>query len=773
MSIEQNISQELNKHPAIKKGVKRVYQRAMYAISPKIKSEGNITRLSPNDPKHEYFFGYYDKSPWDATGRYVLCLKAKDTWSRVASDEPANILLIDTALPETDTNRYREITSTHTWNVQQGCMMQWLGPDYDKEIIYNDCRDGKYCSIIRDVFTGEERLINSPVYSVSPDGVFALTLDFSRLHRLRPGYGYSNIADWTEGVLIPDEPCIWKIDLKNNITTPLLSYADFACLNPRLEMKGAEHKVNHIMLSPNGKRFMVLHRWLQGSRKYSRLITCNADGSDMYILSDDDMVSHCCWKNENVILAFENKKDGGIGYYLMKDKTQKYKHLWKDISTDGHPSFSPDGKSIVMDTYPNRSRIQTIRVMNGVARVSVAKVFSPFKYDNDTRCDLHPRWSRDGKKICFDGTFEGYRGLYSVDVSMVNLISVENLRIEKMNNKKILPDISVIIPCYNSSLTICNALKSLENQKYQNFEVIIIDDGSIDDTQNIIKEYAGNSKLKIRYFKQKNGGVSSARNFGIQMAIGKYLAFLDADDYYRDNFLITLLDSIEKYDCDFSLCRYELTDDYSKLSQISRDNLITNIISKYDAFDIYNNHRVEKVNFVCCLYKSQIIKENQVKFPLRVSRGEDTKFFLTYLFYCKNKGVMVCSSLYGYVMRKDSVTHINCNNQVSVVESLKDAIKLWNSDPEFDRERGKIALARTFWAVSKNLAISDEQLYRNFIAKNNVNYAMRLMSKNSVEKVVSVSSKLFLVSPTLFRMCVAGYTRAEKIKNRLVKFRIR
>ena len=67
MSIEQKVNYQLNKFPIIKKVVKRVYQLGMYAISKKIKSEGNIIRLSPNDCKHEYFFGYYDKSPWDKT----------------------------------------------------------------------------------------------------------------------------------------------------------------------------------------------------------------------------------------------------------------------------------------------------------------------------------------------------------------------------------------------------------------------------------------------------------------------------------------------------------------------------------------------------------------------------------------------------------------------------------------------------------------------------------------------------------------------------------
>ncbi len=395
-SLEQKINYQLNKYPNIKKNVKRIYQHVMYAISPKVKAEGNIVRLSPSDG-HEYFFGYYDKSPWDATYRYVLCLRAKDTWSDVSPREMAEIILIDTMKLENDKERIRKIAVTHAWNVQQGCMMQWLGPDYKSRIIYNDCRDGEYCSVIVEIATMRERIIKAPVYTVSTDGKFALTLDFSRLYNLRPGYGYYNVPEITQGIGLPDAFAIWGINLQKNEITPLLKYADFARFAPRDEMKGedAVHKVNHLMLSPNGKRFMVLYRWFNNSRKYTRLITCNIDGSDMYLLSDDDMVSHCFWKDDEHILAFANKHGSGTGYYLMKDKTQEYCHCWPQFSNDGHPSYSPDGKYVVTDSYPDRARIARINLMSGdeskKESKTIARVFAPFKYDNDTRCDLHPR----------------------------------------------------------------------------------------------------------------------------------------------------------------------------------------------------------------------------------------------------------------------------------------------------------------------------------------------------------------------------------------------
>lgn len=423
MGIEQKVNYYLNRFPNVKKRIKRVYQVCMYAVSPKIKSEGNIVRISPND-EQEYFFGYYDKSPWDIHERYMLCMRAKDTWSDVSPKEKADIILIDTRKSQDDPERIKKIAETSAWNVQMACMVQWLGPDYSDKIIYNDFRNGNFCSVILDINTGKEKIISMPVYSVSADGKTALTLDFTRLYSLRPGYGYYNVLEETKGISLPDKYCIWKIDLQTGEVEGILKYTDFVKFQPRPEMleKKAVHKVNHIMLSPDGKRFMVLYRWFCGQRKYTRLITCNVDGSDMYLLSDADMVSHCYWKNDKQIIAFENKHKTGAGYYLMDDKTDKYIHLWSKYCNDGHPSYSPDKKYVVTDSYPNRARVADIKILQDTdleakEAVVIAKVFAPFKYDNDTRCDLHPRWSPSGRYICFDSVFEGHRGLYTIEVN--------------------------------------------------------------------------------------------------------------------------------------------------------------------------------------------------------------------------------------------------------------------------------------------------------------------------------------------------------------------
>lgn len=419
MSLEQKVNYQLNKYPGFKKYIKRAYQLGCYVVSKKIKSEGNIIKVSPN-AEGEYFFGYYDKSPWDATMRYMLCMKSKDTWSEPDPLGTAEILRIDTK----DHNREIVLATTHCWNVQQGCMAQWLGPDFKTKILYNDLRNGKYVSVILDVNTFQERVLPMACYTVSADGKTALSLDFSRLHSLRLGYGYAELPEVTKGVALPDTTAVWKIDIESGEVTELLKYTDFANFEPRPEMQeaGSVHKVNHLMLSPNGKRFMVLYRWFCGQRKYTRLVTCNVDGTDMYVLSDDDMVSHCYWKNDEEIIAFERKKEHGPGFYLMKDKTQEWTWIWPQLSNDGHPSYCPtDNHLVVFDTYPSRSRIQEVKLgldtdTTGESVKTIAKVFSPFKYDNNTRCDLHPRWRQDGKAVCFDSVFEGRRGLYVVEL---------------------------------------------------------------------------------------------------------------------------------------------------------------------------------------------------------------------------------------------------------------------------------------------------------------------------------------------------------------------
>lgn len=485
VELEAAGKRALERFPAVKRTAKRLYQAASVATSrDKTKAEGNITRVSPVD-EYEYFYGYYDKSPWDADDRYMICIRVRQAYRSVAPKEPGMVCLIDTA----DDHKIIEIGITHSWNVQQSCMAQWLGPDFKSRIIYNDFRDGKYCSVVYNFEKmQEEKVLPLPVYDVSRDGTFALSLDFDRLHRMRPGYGYSNIPDSSKGILCPDAPCIWKMDIATGKVESLFKYTDFAAFEPDDTMNGAEHKVNHLMISPDGKRFMVLHRWFDKGRKHTRLVTVNVDKTEMYNLSDDVFVSHCYWKNDDEILSFLRKKETGDHYYLMKDKTQEYKLFWPRLRTDGHCSYSPDKSLIITDSYPNRKRMAFVYVCTEYQKqpVRIAKVFSPFRYDNDCRCDLHPRWNRAGNMVCIDSVHEGKRGLYIIPVTKKDTPPVPSEKPKRIKGKYKI--VYVITRCKNSGPMnqTLNIIKNLDRSVFQPFVVTLFEE---DLANSVVQRY--------------------------------------------------------------------------------------------------------------------------------------------------------------------------------------------------------------------------------------------------------------------------------------------
>jgi hypothetical protein len=362
----------------------------------------------------EHFFGYYDKSPWNNTGRYILTIQVPLSGRHPLPNEVAIVGYVDTE----DSNKFFPIDKTKTWNLQQGCMLQWLGPNFSDKVIYNDELNGKYVSCIYNITTNKKRILERPIYSVSKDGKWALSLNFSRLHRLRPGYGYSNLVDNTEGILYPENDGIWLLDIEKNISRLIISVADIVKIGWNNTMDSVEHKFNHLEISPDGKRFMFLHRWKKNNIRYSRLFTANLDGTEIYCVADDQMVSHSCWKNNNQILSWARKEGFGDNYYLFTDKSEKFEIIGKGIlNEDGHPSYSPDGRYILTDTYPDKTRMRSLIIYDTYTnkKYVLGKYFAPFKYDEEVRCDLHPRWNRNGSKICFDSVHDGKRGQYIIN----------------------------------------------------------------------------------------------------------------------------------------------------------------------------------------------------------------------------------------------------------------------------------------------------------------------------------------------------------------------
>lgn len=414
MSITHAMAKKLTRFPKLKRILRNTYSYIGNILSDKKTDLPGLIQVSSGESEHN--FGYYDKSPWSKDQQYMIYLAPRDASRHYVSKKPTPIILYDCR-----TGKETVLTYTHTWNSQQGCMLQWLGPDHSTRILFNDFRDGQYCSVIYSLRDKTERVLQKPVYTVSADGKSAITLDFSRLNTFRPGYGYCNLKDETANERCPDSPCMWRLDIASNTATALpIRYKHLAELEPQASMQLGYHKVNHIMLNPSASRFMFIHRWIVNGVTHHRLLTCNADGSDLYVLLDDGMVSHNNWKNDETIISYSYSRLDGDGYHILYDKTQRREMIGSGIlTTDGHPSYSPDGKYIITDTYPYFDRKQSlylIRVEDGKIK-KLGSIYSNFKYRNEMRCDLHPRWNHDSTEICFDGAMASKRQVYVLPVN--------------------------------------------------------------------------------------------------------------------------------------------------------------------------------------------------------------------------------------------------------------------------------------------------------------------------------------------------------------------
>jgi len=379
-------------------------------------SQGHPTAQAVTSGPGHHFFGYYDKCPWDASGRYMLGLETTFMDRPPTPDDTAVIGLIDTA----SDNRWEPIAETRAWNWQQGTMLRWLPSAPDRLIIYIDREEDRFISVIRDVRTGDNRKLPRPVYAVSHDGRSAVTLNFARLHRTAPGYGYVGLPDHWAEENCPDKDGIYWMDLTTGEERLIISLAQIARIGPNPTMEGVEHWFNHLLFNSDDSRFLFLHRWRRPDGGwFTRMFAADPDGSNIYCVSDHEMVSHFDWLDERRILAWARRHEIGDRYFLFTDRAEEREIIGEAVlTTDGHCSYSPDRHWILTDTYPDHEDMRSLllyRPADG-RRVDIGRFFSPSKLKGEIRCDLHPRWSRDGRKVCFDSAHEGSRQMYVVDV---------------------------------------------------------------------------------------------------------------------------------------------------------------------------------------------------------------------------------------------------------------------------------------------------------------------------------------------------------------------
>lgn len=235
-----------------------------------------------------------------------------------------------------------------------------------------------------------------------------------------------------------------------------------------------------------------------------------------------------------------------------------------------------------------------------------------------------------------------------------------------------MPKVSVVVPIYNVEKYIKKCLDSLVNQTLQEIQIILVNDGSTDESGNIAKEYASKYTNKIIYLEKENGGLSDARNFGMRYTEGEYIAFLDSDDYventmYEEMYNKALQENSDYVECDFL---WEYPDKVKKDKRIPYSN----------KKEMLTNVRVVAWNK---LIKREILEKNNISFPKGL-RYEDIEFTYKLIPYL-NKVSYVDKEFVHYVQRNNSIANVQ-NERTAEVFTIFDNIIRYYQEKNFYEE---------------------------------------------------------------------------------------
>ena len=364
-------------------------------------------RITPSDT--HYFFGYFDKCPWNSRWEHPIH-RVPFAGRQPRFGEPAEIGVLHDG-------KFDKVAETRAWCWQQGSMLQWFDDD---RLIWNDVEEDHHVARLSD-----GTVYQRPVYVLSPDRTFALSLNFPRLDAERPGYGYPGIPDPAYEFGFPDFDGIFRLDLKTGESKLIISLQQLVDDFWDAGADDAINWVNHLTISPDGRKIAFIHRWRsynfagRGRRSYvTRMFTANADGTGLWKMPVHRHASHYTWFAPDKMVVYSSLSDRGNQYriYTVGNEHPETFAMGR-LPNDGHCSFSPDGKLLLTDSYPNRENIRELVLYDPKkdVRYSLGRYFSP-NILQPTRCDLHPRWSMDGRKISFDSFHEQYRGTYVIDI---------------------------------------------------------------------------------------------------------------------------------------------------------------------------------------------------------------------------------------------------------------------------------------------------------------------------------------------------------------------
>ena len=216
-----------------------------------------------------------------------------------------------------------------------------------------------------------------------------------------------------------------------------------------------------------------------------------------------------------------------------------------------------------------------------------------------------------------------------------------------------MPEISVIVPVYNTGELLPRMIDSVLAQSFKDFELILVDDGSSDNSGDVCDQYAEADK-RVKAIHSSNHGASAARNRGIQVATAPWITFIDSDDFVLPDYLSNMLSNGQKYGSDLVMTGIQRVCEYDPGMNVVRD-WPELAVDRADIAVLYENNILQyQKGPVIKLFKTEIVDRYKVRFDEKLSRGEDALFVYTYLQHCTRMSVAPGAN-YMYCLRQGSL----------------------------------------------------------------------------------------------------------------------
>lgn len=352
------------------------------------------------------YFGYYDKTPFSSDGSHYLFHMIENN-KKPKIGEKAKICYAKSA------EDFEVIGTTLAWNSQQGAMLRFVTDDTIAWNDYNE-NDKNYVTVFYDIKTKTTSQLAEPLYDISDDGKYGLSIEFERLNVDAEGYGYIQSGKNK----FNRDTYIRVLDLETKAKKTIITIESLTKQYP-IPAESTFGYFNHLEFNPGGTRFIFIFRFVLDQKRISRLFSSDLDGQDIHLLADDEMVSHCTWKDDSHVTLW-CRLDGKNNYYTISDTMEaQYEILGLHTpKEDGHPTYNNDRTKMITDTYPDKSEYRHLIVYDVVNDYSkdIARLYAPILLHGPLRCDFHPRWSPNMKQVAIDSAHEGFRGIYIVDI---------------------------------------------------------------------------------------------------------------------------------------------------------------------------------------------------------------------------------------------------------------------------------------------------------------------------------------------------------------------